>query len=224
MSRPRKLARPASHAIFDLDGVLLDTESLYTRATQIIVEKYGRRYDWSIKADIIGRGSSEAARRLVEALELPIAPEEYLRRRRPLLEAMFKEAPEAPGAERFVRRLHARSVAMAVATSSERAHFEVKVARHAWFELFASVVCSDDGRAARPKPAPDLFLVAAEDLGAPPEHCVVFEDSPSGVAAARAAGMQVVALPDPAIDPARLADADLVVTGFDALDPADLGL
>jgi pseudouridine-5'-monophosphatase len=76
---------------------------------------------------------------------------------------------------------------------------------------------------ARPKPAPDIFLAAAQDLGAPPESCLVFEDSPFGVEAARAAGMQVIALPDPAMDRDRYATADAVVAGFAELTFDRLG-
>jgi pseudouridine-5'-monophosphatase len=81
----------------------------------------------------------------------------------------------------------------------------------------------DDPRVRRGKPAPDIFLVAADDLGAAPADCVVLEDAPAGVAAARAAGMQVVAVPDPANDQAQFADANRVVTSLTALTPADFG-
>ena len=111
-----------------------------------------------------------------------------------------------------------------MATSSEGSLFELKSSRHRdWFAIFEAVVVGDDPRVAVGKPAPDIFLVAAEELHAEPGACIVFEDSPAGVAAARAAGMQVVAIPDPAMDREPYADADLVVSSFAELDPADFG-
>jgi pseudouridine-5'-monophosphatase len=110
-----------------------------------------------------------------------------------------------PGAERFVRAVRERGLPMAVATSSERNLYDLKVRPHGWFSLFDAVVCGDDPRVGARKPAPDIFLVAARDLGASPEGCVVFEDSVAGVEAALAAGMRVVALPDPAMDRAGYA-------------------
>jgi pseudouridine-5'-monophosphatase len=99
----------------------------------------------------------------------------------------------------------------------------MKTTRHRdWFAAFALVVCGDDPRCQRGKPAPDIFLLAAADLGVRPRDCVVVEDAPSGVAAARAAGMQVVAAPDPAMDVARYADADLVVDSLTRLTPGVL--
>jgi pseudouridine-5'-monophosphatase len=80
-------------------------------------------------------------------------------------------------------------------------------------------VRGDDPRVARGKPAPDIFLVAAAALGVPAAACVVVEDAPAGVAAARAAGMQVVAVPDPAMARERFADAHLVVDSLADLDP-----
>jgi beta-phosphoglucomutase-like phosphatase (HAD superfamily) len=86
------------------------------------------------------------------------------------------------------------------------------------------VVCGDDPRVRNGKPAPDIFLAAAADLGAPPETCVVVEDSPLGVAAAVAAGMRVVGFPDPRMDRARFAAADFVIDGYEELGRLDLGL
>jgi pseudouridine-5'-monophosphatase len=219
-----KLERPVSHVIFDLDGVLLDSEPIYTEATRQVISPFGKVFDWSIKGDMIGRSSLEGARHLIRALDLPLSPEEYLRRRRPLLEGLFRQVTEIPGARRFVESLKARGVPVAVATSSEAALYRLKTARHAWFELFSVIVCGDDPRISRLKPAPDVFLVTARELGAAPERCLVFEDSLAGVSAARAAGMQVVALPDPAMDRRRYGEADLVIGGYDELTPADIGL
>jgi len=224
-SRPVRLGRPVSHAIYDLDGVLLDTEPLYTRVTQEIVGRYGKTFDWSIKQHMIGRPSIESARYLVSALELPIQPEEYLELRRDRLNALFLTTPAKPGAERFSRAVEARGVRQAIATSSERAVFEYKRTSHErWFSVFSAVVTGDDPRVGEGKPAPDIFLIAAGDIRADPGECVVFEDSPAGVEAARAAGMQVVALPDPELERERFSGADLIVDSFDDLDPADLGL
>jgi pseudouridine 5'-phosphatase len=219
-----KLERPVSHVIFDLDGVLLDSEPIYTKATQQVIGPFGKVFDWSIKGDMIGRSSLEGARHLIRTLDLPLTPEEYLRRRRPILEALFREVSEIPGARRFAEALRERGVPLAVATSSESALYRLKTAHHPWFEQFAAIVCGDDPRVTRLKPAPDVFLVTAQLLGVSPERCLVFEDSLAGVSAARAAGMQVVALPDPAMDKSRYAEADLVISGYDELTPADIGL
>jgi pseudouridine-5'-monophosphatase len=219
-----KLSRPVRCVIFDLDGVLLDTEHFYTEVTEEIVREFGKTFDWAIKSNMIGRPSLESAQYLVEALSLPIEPEEYLRRRAIRLEELFPTSTEKPGAEAFTRSLAARGVPIAVATSSEQKLFELKTRRHReWFSIFRAVVVGDDPRVKRGKPAPDVFLAAAGEIGATPGECVVFEDAPAGLEAARAAGMQVIALPDPAMDRARYADADLVVGAYAEVTPEDLG-
>src|SRR4029078_5369692 len=98
--------------------------------------------------------------------------------------------------------------------SSERKLFELKTSPHAFFELFDAVVCGDDPRGTAKKPSPDIFLVAARDLRATPAHCVVFEDSPAGVQAPLAAGMRVVAMPDPELGEGPCAGAHRIVTGW----------
>ena len=112
-----------------------------------------------------------------------------------------------------------------MATSSERHLFDLKTQRHVeWFAIFRAVVTGDDPRVKAGKPAPDIFQRAAEDLGVEPADCLVFEDAPAGVAAALAAGMQVVALPDPGMDRSRYRDATLVIASFDDVSPEDLGV
>ena len=206
MTRPR-----ATHVIFDMDGVLLDTERLYTQATQDIVARFGRTFDWSVKGNMIGRPALDSARHLVRALDLPFSPEDYLRERAVVLETLMPTAEPMPGAVALTERLAARGVAMAVATSSNRQMFELKTQRHReWFQAFRTVVLGDDPAINRGKPAPDIFLLAARRLGATPAACVVVEDAPAGVEAARAAGMRVVAVPDAGMDRARYGEADLV--------------
>ena len=218
-----KLARRSRFAIFDLDGVLLDTEPLYTDATAQVAARFGKIYDWSIKRDCIGRGTLEAARIIVDALALPLSPEALVVERERVLTDLVARAPAMAGAESFTRALAARGVPLAIATSTEAPLFAIKAARHrGWLSIFRAAVCGDDPRVARSKPAPDIFLAAAQDLDAPPADCLVFEDSPFGVEAARAAGMQVIALPDPAMDRARYTAAHAIIAGFAELHPDSL--
>ena len=157
-------------------------------------------------------------------LDIPLPPEEYLARRKPLLDALFPTAEPIAGARELVERLFERGVPLAVATSSDLHQYRLKTSRHEWFSMFQTVVCGDDPRISNLKPAPDIFLVTARELGAEPEQCLVFEDSLAGVAAARAAGMQVVALPDPNMDASRYTEAELVLSSYAEVFLEELGL
>lgn len=211
-----------THVLFDLDGVLLDTEGLYTQATQAVVERYGKTYDWALKVQTMGREARAGARLIVERLGIPLTADELLAERNPILEALIASSPAMAGAEEFVHRLAAKGVPMAVATSSDRRLYDIKIRPHAWFARFAAVVCGDDPRVLAKKPAPDIFLVAARELGADPAQCLVFEDSPAGVEAALAAGMRVVALPAPQAGREHYADAHQVFSGWADVSPSVL--
>jgi pseudouridine-5'-monophosphatase len=218
------LVRSARAAIFDLDGVLLDTEPLYTQATQEVLTPYGREYTWELKMQMMGRDSRSSAEFLVAALHLPLTADQYLARRQPLLEQACRHVPALPGAEELVRCLHARNVPLALATSGEARLTRAKTESHRWFELFSVFICGDDTRLRRPKPAPDIFLLAARQLGLPPEACVVFEDSLAGVQAAQAAQMRVVAVAAPQMDRSRYAAGVAVVSSLSDVTLAQLGL
>ncbi|TDY16753.1 pseudouridine-5'-monophosphatase [Paraburkholderia sp. BL6665CI2N2] len=210
--------------IFDMDGLLLDTEGIYTAVTQQIASRFGKTFDWEVKQNTIGRGARELAEYVVGALALPMSADDFLVEREPLLRAGFADAPAKPGAAALVRQLAARGVPIAVGTSSSSAYVEIKTARHRdWFNLFNVVVTADDREVRAAKPAPDIFLVAARRLGVAPHEVLVFEDSPFGVAAASAAGMQVIAVPDPAMSRERFMHAHSVLDSLNQFDPAHWG-
>jgi pseudouridine-5'-monophosphatase len=207
--------------IFDLDGVLVDTEPLYTRAIQEVVAGYGKTYDWALKAQCMGNPASVSARIVVESLAIPLTPEEFLARRAPILERFFQAVPEIPGAGALLDTLAGLGLKLGLATSSDRRLLGQKTGHHPWMSHFGAVVCADDAGLARPKPAPDIFLLAAERLGVSPAECVVFEDSPTGVRAGVAAGMRVVALCDPALDRNLLSGAARIISSYAELDPRE---
>uniref|UniRef100_A0A7S1I9R4 Riboflavin kinase n=1 Tax=Eutreptiella gymnastica TaxID=73025 RepID=A0A7S1I9R4_9EUGL len=125
-----------------------------------------------------------------------MTPEEYLQRREAAQEALWPKSDWMPGVKRLLDHLHAHDIPTAVATSSHQKLFAQKTANHTEaFGRFKHIVCGDDPRVAKTKPAPDCFLLAAQLLGAAPEDCLVFEDAPNGVQAAKAAGMAVVWIP-----------------------------
>lgn len=205
------------HVIFDLDGVLLDTEPLYTRATEQVIAPYGKTFEWSVKAEMMGRDALSSARHLVSVLNLPISAETFLERKEPILTCSFPDAPAMPGARRFVRRLREAGKTLAVATSSSTHYFALKTQNHAWFSMFDVVVCGDHPGVRNPKPAPDIFETVRAELGATSHDCLVFEDSPAGVRAAVAAGMQVVAIVDPHLDRSRYPAVLKFIDHFDEM-------
>jgi len=227
MAGPRVMTqyRKITHVIYDMDGVLLDTESFYTRAATMFAARYGKEFGPELKSRMIGKKSIDSATIFVRSLGLPVAPEDYLKAREDLLNHLLPQAQQMPGAERLTLHLKRANVPQAVATSSDTYHFRLKTSRHAsWFATFDCVILGDDPALKRGKPAPDIFLLAAERLGAAPSDCLVFEDAPAGVEAARAAGMSTVAVPDWLVDPAFYGGADRILSSLVEFVPEEWGL
>jgi len=199
--------RPVTHVIFDMDGLLLDTESHYSQANQIVCKRYGREFTWEVKQLQMGRRSQDAARILVEHLQIPLTVEEYIIETRNILYELFPSAKLLPGAERLVRHFHAHNVPVCICTGSHEAAYELKTGSHKnLFEIFGNRVLwtADDPEVTRGKPAPDCFLISARRFFGPqvdPKDVLVFEDAPNGVEAALAANMQVVMVPEERVAP-----------------------
>ena len=213
-----------THIIYDNDGLLLDTEPFYTKAHQLLAARYGKVFDWTVKSRMIGLPAEDSAHVVIQALQLPLSVTEYLAARTHLLEQMFPQAEAMPGAMRLSLHLHHAGIPQAVATSSDRFYFDLKITRHKeWFKIFQCVVLGDDPEIRRGKPAPDIFLLAATRLQAKPVHCLVFEDSPAGVEAARAAGMLVIAVPDPHMEDSAYPHAHQILRNLNDFDLARWG-
>lgn len=209
-----------THIIFDMDGLLLDTESLHEKVNKEVVQRYGKTFDKHTKMAITGRPTLDSARILVETLKLPITTEEYLIERNKLLYPLYQTATILPGATKLTYHLFKAQIPQAIASSSSRHHFNMKTINHQeWLKIFDHIILGDDPAIAQGKPAPDIFLLAAKRLNAQPVNCLVFEDSIAGMKAALAAGMSVVAIPDPMFDKKLFSQANQVLNSMIEFEP-----
>jgi HAD superfamily hydrolase (TIGR01509 family) len=180
--------------IFDMDGLLLDSEPLYRVTWQSAAAELGCPIGDDFYERFVGRGNDEAERILTERFGDALSLEEFRIRWRRDFDERLTRAPltRKTGAVELLDRLEARGIPMALATSSPRA-----IAMQCLGELASRFVIFAFGdEVTQTKPAPDLFLLAAQRLGTAAAECLVLEDSEAGVRAARAAGMDVILVPD----------------------------
>ena len=205
--------------VFDLDGVLLDSEQVWDEVREALVRERGGRWHERAQADMMGMSSVEWSRYLHEELGLAEAPEaindEVVRR---MLDRYREELPLIDGAVAAVERLAAR-FPLALASSSNRPLIDVVLATAGLARAFRATVSSEE--VPHGKPAPDVFLEAARRLGIAPDRCAAIEDSGNGLRAAHAAGMRVIALPNRRYPPGAeaLALADAIAGSLDELSP-----
>lgn len=188
------MTAPAA-CLFDLDGLLLDTEPLHGLAWRQAAEHFGLQLPEVELMRLRGRRRLENARQVIgwiaERVGSPPTVEELLAVQQPIARSLLPRAEAMEGAPELLWQCHQRQVAMALVTSSSRESLALKTAGHPWLELIEVRVDGDDPALAAGKPAPDPFLLAAERLGVNPGECWAFEDSPAGAIAAAAAGCRV---------------------------------
>jgi HAD superfamily hydrolase (TIGR01509 family) len=198
----RDASRVAAAVLFDMDGLLVDSEPVWTVAETELAARLGAEWTPAIKAAVIGKSLPTAVPIILSMLGAPDAdPDETLGWLLSRMVELFSAAlPLRPGALRLLDELAAAAVPLALVSSSYRVLVDAALTELG-AERFAVTIAGDEVR--RPKPHPEPYLVAAERLGADPIDCVVLEDSPSGVASAEAAGCAVIAVPDHVpVDPA----------------------
>jgi pseudouridine 5'-phosphatase len=211
-----------------MDGLLLNTEDLYTASTNAILNRYGRpNLPWRIKAQLQGRPGPAASAILHEWAQLPIPPSQYHAENAAVQEKLFPTAAPLPGVEKLLSDLQAAGVHIALATSSHKVNFKLKTDHlEEFFRAFTQRrrVMGDDPRIpeGKGKPAPDIYLLALEMINETlpageekikPEECLVFEDSVPGVESGRRAGMRVIWCPHPELYDEFKAQQEEVLAG-----------
>ncbi|KAG9243953.1 HAD-like domain-containing protein [Calycina marina] len=220
MAVPKTDLPPVRACLFDMDGLLLDTEDKYTLITNAVLARYDHGpLPWSIKAQMQGRPGPSASKILHEWAQLPITPEQYAAECAVLQKQYFPQSLPLPGVEKLLADLEGaktitgEKVHIALATSSHEVNFKLKTGHlKNLFEVFTNDrrVLGDDVRIpkGRGKPAPDIYLLALKTINESLaegekeiklEECLVFEDSVPGIEAGRRAGMRCVWVPHPGL-------------------------
>ena len=206
--------------VFDLDGVLVDSEQVWDEVREALAHERGGRWHERAQADMMGMSSPEWSRYMHDVVGLPESPEEIndevVRR---MQDRYAAELPIVPGAVDAVRRL-AGTFRLGVASSSNRPLIDAVLARTGIAALFEATVSSEEVQ--RGKPEPDVYLEAARRLGVEPRRAAAVEDSANGIRSAHAAGLRVLAIPNTRYPPTpdALGLADRVLASIADLTPA----
>ena len=203
--------------VFDLDGVIIDSEEVWEEVRRGYVAEHGREFLPDTQQRLMGMSTPEWARYLAEDVGVGVSPErvaaDVLDR---MAERYRARVPLIPGAVDAVHRIAAR-FPVALASSSARVLIDRVLESAGLTGVFRATLSTEE--VPRGKPAPDVFLAAAERLGADPAECAAIEDSSNGLRGAAAAGMAVICVPHGVYPPAEdaLARTDLVVESLDGL-------
>ena len=206
--------------VFDLDGVIVDSEHVWDAAREALARERGGRWHEKAQQDMMGMSSVEWSRYMHDVIGLKDPPEEISAEVVRRLEATYREElPLIDEAPEAVARL-AERWSLAVASSSNRPIIDLVLELGGLDRFFRATVSSEE--VARGKPSPDVYLEAARRLGVDPTKTAAIEDSRNGILSAKAAGMRVIAIPNKRFPPGEeaLAEADVVLESISELAPA----
>jgi HAD superfamily hydrolase (TIGR01509 family) len=206
--------------VFDLDGVIIDSEPVWEQVRRQVVAENGGHWAADAQQRLMGMSTGEWARYLSEDLGVGLPPDQVAALVIERMAARYTERlPLMPGAVTAVRGLAARWP-LGLASSSPRSLIGTVLDAAGLRSSFAATLSTE--QVARGKPAPDIYLAVAGELGRRPDACAAVEDSTNGLRSAAAAGLRVIAVPHPRYppDPGALAAAALVLTGLGQLTPA----
>jgi HAD superfamily hydrolase (TIGR01509 family) len=209
-----------SAVIFDLDGVLLESEQVWSAAKRELTVEHGGVWSEAAERDMLGMSSTEWSRYMHEQLRVPMEPSEISAAAVELVASRYREElPLIDGADAAVRALAAR-LPLGLASSSNRQIIDLVLELTGWAALFSVTISSEE--VAHGKPAPDVYLETTRRLAVPAESCAAVEDSAAGIRSALAAGLTVVAIPNRAYppDPEILRRADIVLDSLSQLEAA----
>ena len=234
-----------THVIFDMDGLLINTEDLYSEAYQSVCDEFGVTYTFEMKSKIMGMKYIDGMKILLPLLgiEDKISGEEFVKRLNRKFPEYFPKAKILPGVENLIKHLKKNGIPFGISTGSSNEAFEMKETNlKSFFAEFDFILkCGSDPDIKQGKPGPDPYLVASKRFSSlpicklvpylpiftvflAPENCLAFEDSPNGVLSARAAGMQCVMIPDRRLDRALTKKATLVLDSMEDFKPELFGL
>jgi HAD superfamily hydrolase (TIGR01509 family) len=187
---------PALQAVvFDLDGLLINSEDLYEQAGETVLRRRGKSYDAALREQMMGRPVADAIQLMIDCHSLPDPLEELICECRDVLESLLATSLDTmPGVPALVADLKAADVPLAVATSGTRDYVHAVLSKLQLQQCFRFILTADDIE--RGKPDPEVYLLAAQRLGVTPAAMMVLEDSGNGCRAAVAAGAFTVAVPN----------------------------
>lgn len=202
--------------VFDMDGLMVDTEPLSHQAWNELLRPYGCHLSDDLIARMIGSRADVSARFVQETFNLPLDPSQIIERRAAIYAGIHaRGVPPMPGLDVLQQQIAQRGIPWGVATSSPRGHAEEILAQLGLTPTRGAIAAGDE--VAHGKPAPDIYLLAAERLGVPPHACIALEDSRPGSLAARAAGMLTVVVPNALTKTADFRHAHFILESLHAV-------
>jgi HAD superfamily hydrolase (TIGR01509 family) len=203
--------------IFDMDGVMIDSEPLWEKTERILLAKRNIDYNPTYREKIVGLSQNDSARLLKETFNLPETIKELISERVETLLSLYERELELVAElVNLLKQVQESGFLLALASSSPIRVINFVLDRFALKGFFSIVVSGDDIELG--KPNPDIYLHTARGLGVKPEECVVIEDSINGVKAAKRAGMFCIAVPDRRLNQKEFQVADLVVDSLDKIN------